>query len=176
MDEYRESSTKGKVYFYSFIFFGLVIALIGTYFFKLFPPQGTDIEQMRIGVTFTLVSAVINAVFLLTLSYVVYFLASSAHKHMQWPPPNVELPFRQKIKPIKNAKLIWLYASIWFFFLGGGIFKGFYVWHQKVTFVEDINQQIDSLSADLSRIHEQIEALDGNAKGTDESGRVDKTN
>jgi nitrate/nitrite transporter NarK len=115
MNEYLEATTKGKVYFYGLIILVLLVSLLGQHLNSIFPITGSPIEQMIEIDRRSLCFSVIGALFFLALTVLVIYIAIQTFKYKQYPPPNVQLPFRQKIKPIHKPYKIWLCLSLYVF-------------------------------------------------------------
>jgi cellobiose-specific phosphotransferase system component IIC len=140
MSSYRVPSTKGKIYFYSFIAFVLAIYALDKYLFKLFTSSGSVTDQLQGVEQYSLISAIIGSVLAIVIFYLVYLFAKSMHQYKQFPPPNIEIPFKIKVTPIKQTNYIWPNAFIIFFMLSFYVFNGFHAWYFIRTNVNEIIQ------------------------------------
>ena len=144
MNEYHEATTKGKVYFYSLILFGLFGTLIGQNFNTLFPVTGSQVEQLLATGNRYFYVALINAVLLSLLTVLVIYIAVQTHKHKQYPPPNIHVPFRHKVKLIIHPYKIWLCASFYVAFFLVQIFMGLQSSYQFNQLSDEIIQAIEN--------------------------------
>ena len=115
MNGYIEATLKGKLYFYGLIILGLLVALLGQNLNAIFPITGTPIEQMLEFNRRNLYSAIFSAIVFFILALIAIYIAIQTNKHKQYPPPNIHVPFRAKIKPINKPYKIWLCLSVYIF-------------------------------------------------------------
>jgi len=143
MSEYLESTIKGKVYFYGAVILCLLISIFGQNLNTIFPITGTPIEQLLEVDRRSLYVSIVNAILSSFLIFLVIYIAVQTNKFKQYPPPNMHIPFRYKIKPINKPYKIWLCLSLYIFGFMSQIVLGLHASYEshQLTFelVEAIN-------------------------------------
>ncbi|KZZ63169.1 hypothetical protein A3762_12650 [Oleiphilus sp. HI0125] len=115
MNGYIEATLKGKIYFYGLVSFGLLFALVGQNLNTIFPITGTQIEQIMEADRRYVYVSVANAILLSFLTVLAIYIAIQTNKHKQYPPPNMHVPFRHKVKAINHPYKIWLCLGLYIF-------------------------------------------------------------
>lgn len=115
MNGYIEATLKGKIYFYGLIISGLTLILVGQNLNAIFPITGTPIEKIMEADQRNLYLSWVNAIGLSIFTILAVYVAFQTNKHKQYPPPNMPVPFRYKVTPIKRPYKIWLCLSLYIF-------------------------------------------------------------
>ena len=129
MPPYREPSTKGKIYFFGLWLIILSLGLFLKHAETLPPVANPHTNQMAIYDTLYLHLAIWKTAMYLGLIALATYIATSSRTHMEFPPPNIPVPFRQKVICIKNPKKIWIIYGILVIAWVSKIIVSFYFWY-----------------------------------------------
>jgi nitrate/nitrite transporter NarK len=151
MNEHLDATLKGKVYFYGLIILGLLVALLGQNLNAIFPITGTPIEQMLETDRRYLYVAVAGAIVYLVLTIYAIYIAVQTYKYKQYPPPNMHVPFRHKIKPISKPYKIWLCLSLYIFGFVSQIVLGLHTSYESHQLTLELIDAIKPLNQQLHR-------------------------
>ena len=143
MNGYIEATRKGKIYFYGLVILFLLFSLVGQNLNAIFPITGTEIEQIIEADQRFIYLSVVNAALHTCLLALVIHIALQTNKFKQYPPPNLHVPCRTKIKLIKHPYKIWLCLGLYIFGLVMPVVVGLqtsYESHQlNLQLIEAIN-------------------------------------
>lgn len=144
MEKYVEPSLKARKLFYLAIVLFCGLALFVMYLDEILPPISSDItvalEQTN---ERSFAASIISTIFYIGFSIVVYHYTRRSIQSKQWPPAGMAVPFRLKVKEIRNPNIAWLYfLCILFIFVVQTTFT-WYVYAKQQTIFGSIKKQVE---------------------------------
>jgi len=138
MTEYIEPTLKARQLFF------LAIILLGGYALFIsrideFLPPPSDPDQM---LDWLLIATILSTIFYTTLSILAIYYTRRAVQSGQWPAKGMAVPFRTKIKEIKNPRNAWLLLTIILCYFAIKISFGWYMYTQQRKLTEEIKHLI----------------------------------